>query len=356
MTEPLHPPPPHVLRAIGRALLPLAAIAFLLDGALGLTLGPLATQATHSPLSSPENLRAIATRLNAVQAELAAAPAAGPPLAVVLGLSTAREGIEPGRFELASGQRYRLLNLAASGGSYGELADYCAPLLASGLRPALIIVGLHPSWLAGRVAPPAGTPSPGALDRATARERLRRLQAWLVQRSWILANRVVIHERLGAAMSTLRRRIGALLRVAALDAPPWAADPWTVERQYADTRADDDFRALQLEQWAAMGWFDPARLHAATPDGRQLHALLHRLRAMSPRLVVVLMPEAQAFRTRVPASGAQAIGAIAASVDPGIVVLDLRDRLPETAFRDQAHLNADGSGQVSELLARKLAP
>lgn len=346
------------LAIIVRAMLPLGALLLALDLGLGALVGPVQARQGYSALSSTDGIREISGRVAAVQAQLAAERPAGPPLAVLLGLSTAREGVDPARFQHASASHYRLLNLAASGGSFSEIGDYCRPLVESGLRPAIVIVGVHPSWLAGRVPPVSQAwPSlPANADPGALLEHGRKVGAWLVERSWILGNRSAINDRLRQHMFMLRGQVGDRFHVALDRHGSSAADPWTVASSYTDARAAPAFLATQLQQWQALGWFDPARLHEQADDAPMLREVLRSLRAISPRVVVVLMPEAEQFRLRVPPGGAQAVAAIAASVDSGMTVLDLRASMPASAFRDQAHLNADGRRLFSELLARELFP
>lgn len=343
---------------MARALLPVAALMLALDLGLGAMMGPVQARQGYSALSSTDGIREIARRVAAIQAQLAAERPPGAPLAVLLGLSTAREGVDPARFEHASAGHYRLLNLAASGGSFSEIGDYCEPLVESGLRPAIVVVGVHPSWLAGRAATAvqAWPALPARADGAALLEHGRAVRAWLVQRSWILRNRSAINERLRQSMFMLRGRVGDLFGVALDGRGQVTADPWTVTSSYRDAYAPPAFLTTQLQQWQALGWFDPARLNQQADDAPVLRKVLRSLRAISPRVVVVLMPEAEQFRSRVPPGGAQAVAAIAASVDPDMTVLDLRTSMPASAFRDQAHLNATGRRLFSDTLARALLP
>lgn len=343
-----------VVRVAGLVALCAVALDLLLSLSLGLSPHALGRE----EMVDPDGLQLLAARVEAVSRQRQGGAAAVSKLAVAVGLSTGREDIAPKLFEAQTEGRYRMLNLAASGGSVGEMRAYTEPLLASRLRPDLLVVAVHPSWLAGRqlrapLSPmpewgAAGLTWPAVCDHAWA------WRQWLAQHSWLLVNRAAMHAKMRRGMLSLRLRLGAWLAMPLRDLVPEApGDPWEVRSLYTDAHAAPDFLATQLREWTAAGWFDAERL-GESDEARGLREWLPALQALSPRVVMVLMPEADAFRTRVPEQGAQSLRGLAADAQPPIPVLDLRASMPASAFRDQAHLNADGRRQFTVLLAERL--
>lgn len=347
------------LRNIVGVLVSVIAVMIALNLALSLVFGPAPAVLGRAELVDPDAVGLIAARIAAVKAQLGDETATERRLAVVLGLSTAREDIDPALFQLATDDQYRLLNLAGSGGSFSELSAYCKPLIDSRLLPSMVILGVHPSWLAGRKlrAPSKASlpPAPGEVSWASSQDYGRRLQLWAVQRIWILANRVAIHAELRRAMYWLRNRIGGLVDPQLREVVPGAnVDPWAVKHNYGDTQASPEFLATQLREFTASGWFDASSFDVPSDEAQVLYELLQSLKVLSPKVVLVLMPESVAFRSRVPAKAVDAVTRIAQGVDKNIAILDLRDRMSDQAFWDQAHLNSAGRQQFSALLGQLL--
>lgn len=345
---------------IAGGLVPVIMVLIALNLGLSLVFGPTPTLLARAELVDPDAVRLIAARIAAVETPLGDETASERRLAVVLGLSTARDGIDPALFQRASGDRYRLLNLAGSGGSFSELSAYSKPLSDSRLLPGVVILGVHPSWLAGRklsTSIKATLPSaPGEVTWAASYDYGRQLQAWAVQRIWILANRVAVHAELRRAMYWLRNRIFDLVNPRLGKTVPGAqVAPWTVKHQYnGDTQASPEFLAVQLREFTASGWFETSSFDLPSYEAQVLYELLQSLKVLSPKVLLVLMPESVAFRSRVPANAVDTVTRIAQGVDKSIAILDLRDSLSEPAFWDLAHLNSVGRQQFSALLGRQL--
>lgn len=349
----------HPLGRIARVACLVAMCLVVLDVLLSLTFGLSPRLLGRDELVDPDNLQTITARVAAVERQLASERPGQPKLAVVVGLSTAREGLDARRFRSDTGDRYRMLNLAASGGSISEMRSYTEPLLSGGLRPDLVLVAVHPSWLAGRNlrAPLQSAPrlGPSGLSWPALHTYGLDWRVWLPQHSWILSNRSAIHAELRKRMLSARARIGTEIGMPLSALVPGAHnDPWVVRSYYGDDHADPAFLTTQLRQWEAIGWFDESRLGGDAEEAQVIRELLQALQAISKRVVLVLMPEATAFQSRVPERGANTMRQLAASAQPAIQVLDLRRSLPPSAFRDQVHLNRVGRLQFTALIAERL--
>lgn len=326
---------------------------FLTDQLLRFFLGAQSGPLKQAAFVDMDVLRDHAARIVAVERQLRAEGTGARPLAVVVGLSTAREGIDGRLFGEATADRFRVLNLASSGGSFGEMQAYTEPFLAASLRPDLVLVTAHASWLAGRVSRASLKPAlmPAEFTVPRLREHARVWGKWLEQYSWLLVNRTAVQAELRHAQLAARGHIESWLG-RPLDV---RNDPWAGRERYADQHASADFLAMQLMEWGASGWFDSARMGTDAAEAGILRVLLSKLQMKSSNVVLVLMPEADAFRDRVPERGVQTLNALARQAHPPIPILDLRDTMPAYAFRDQAHLNFEGRRLFTELLAKCLA-
>lgn len=263
---------------------------------------------------------------------------------LVTGLSTAREGIDNSLLGDALG--LQVLNFGSSGGSFQELDYYTLCLTRTELRPSFIVLGVHASWLAGRM-PPSSMPAHGLVPSST--------RASLRKRFFLLNQFRRIHNSLQnlllAGRDHLDMRLGFGLGVRQFHSP---LDPFETTHLYGQGRANTSFLFQQLEAFKSIGWFNSDR-YVASESESEANAFLRvlvRARRISPRVVVVLMPESEAFRNRIPPGAVPTL--LKSMKGCAVDVLDARELLPESAFYDLVHANQIGRNQLSWWLANNL--
>lgn len=347
----------HRLRHIVVALMPIVLVLSLLNVGLMVIWGPAPATLSHSESIDPDTLQSIAARVASVERQWKDAGPTHPRLAVVLGLSTAREGIDPIQIHQATQGGLHLLNVAASGGSFREMRTYSEALLSSGLQPDSVIMAVHPCWLAGRQLRPSPVSPPFLRDDgedASTQTRFQQLKRWAAQQVWVLDNRPAIHSELRQFMLGWRARLHHWMGISLSEQVPGGDDPWSVRIAYQDQQAPPEFLQAQLREWASAGWFDPERFGVQTAEAQVLRSLVGDMRGKTRNLVVVLMPESEAFRSRVPSRAAESLIDIVQAVDKNIAVLDLRASLSAAMFRDQAHLNAQGRRALTQEIGARV--
>ncbi|MBI4819953.1 MAG: hypothetical protein HY791_27005 [Deltaproteobacteria bacterium] len=273
----------------------------------------------------------------------------GAPLGVVMGLSTAREGISSKILEEAELEaKMRWVNLGASGGSYTELLEYARPLLASSLEPEVIVLGIHAAWLA-REAVPTFEPSvgPGAAPRTP------------TSLSFVMANRNSL--RLGLDLLSHRLRFswrtGLGSPISALYPP--REQPFTDRILYSGSAPSSHIETQRVE-WAKRGWFDAARYEEG-PETRALLRLVRSLGSKTPRLVIVGLPEKSEFRERVPPSARGLLASVVALARMELGAegrrgewVDLTTSIGDEFFYDLAHVSASGRDALTLRLIESL--
>lgn len=263
------------------------------------------------------------------------------PLGLVLGLSTAYRGIDPDALGETDGLRWS--NQSSMGGSFTEFRYYLEPLLVSGLRPRVVVIGGHAVWLAdrGRAAASRGEPreSPSTVPLPwfwVARNRVRLAIDLVVERS-----RLDLERALGVDMAALFPGGGE---------SPWGARFALLE--HSPKRRMAVLRAL----WESFGWFDEGSYHPGSPEVGRLRSLIEALQARGAKVVFVLMPEPPIRRNKPPERARELLLETLASID-GVTVLDHRDVVSDAElFYDGMHLNRDGRAIYSGILAHDLAP
>lgn len=309
----------------------------------------LTRQAQHVDLVQ---LSRIQQRLNKIAAQRRSTDQQSPKLAVVVGLSTAREGIDAVAYEKSLDARVRLLNLAASGGSMSELRAYTKPLLTSGLKPSIVYVMVHPSWLAGRTSSQDNPLKNVPVNNLSSIAKIQHYRAWFFDHIWLIRNRAHVQTKINETLLQARLFISGLFSANEnLAAQQNARDPWAVQRNYAKDYAVSEFLSTQLSHWRTMNWFEAGNLLETSHEALQLRTVLQELLVVSDHVILVLMPEASGFRSLVPAAGEQSLLSIAHQADSRIKTWNFRQLLSDEKFYDLAHPNRFGRDLMTEKVA-----
>lgn len=258
-------------------------------------------------------------------------------LAIVAGLSSVREGIDPAQLERVDPGTRRWLVLAMGGGMFRQIEHLLRPVIAYDVRPAAIVLGIHPEWL-------AELSHEYLVDLAAAWGA----EGGASKHLWAIRNRNGMSLLGRAAMTRLRERV--LPRLGVEPAAMYGrVDPWTsLVAEHAE-QSSEGHRRLQLENWDKAGWFSVERYRVDSPEGRALDELLATL-SQRTRVLVVLMPASAAWRERTPARAREVLMEVVARSVPPQDVLDLEDALdtvPDAMF-DHSHANARGRALLTE--------
>ena len=271
-------------------------------------------------------------------------PDAPPVAGIVLGLSTAREGIDPMALRKRVHSVDLIANFASSGGSFQELLYYSEPIFRSSTKPVFALVGIHPAWLAGR------RPAPPPSWHFVQQDKLE-IGREIWQSIWILENRLRIRNATLNMLLEFRYELQGFLGaqpVPAVSLPIIDLD--AVEHLYSGSKAPESFIATQTRAFEQMGWFSAEAYNQPDAEVAALRDLLVRLHGITANTIVVIMPESSSFRSRVPKEAQEIVGRCVAEV-PGTRILDLRNALEEDAFYDLVHPNAEGRSTIIERIS-----
>lgn len=332
-------------------------VATLVAASLVLTVvvGPAPLPLRRAEVLDPGEYRRVGEQLATVERERDTIPPdRRSPLAVVIGLSTAREDIDALALGSALCGGMQVLNLGGSGGSFRELAFYLRTLRRSRLRSSLTILAIHPVWLAGRVLgalpPDTGVPIATIAGYSVPQVVTRFVYRW----GWLYANRRGMHALLLNSLGDFRDALGERLDLSLGDLfPDVDPAPWAARVSYQGQRGDPRFLRQQLDAWERYGWFDPSVFSSRGEEGDALRMLLREASAIGGKVVVVMLPEHSLARRRIPGIAAYTFREILAG-ESASQPIDLRDSLSDRLFYDYAHVNAAGRTVVSREIARAL--
>jgi hypothetical protein len=333
-------------KGIGITFLCLAAALVVVDRVGAAVLGPRPRALVPALFVDWERYDTFAGRVASVKRQGTEAPAGFPKRwGIVLGHSSAEQDIDP--VVLREHTTLSWLVLAGSGGSTGieNLDFHCALFETSGLKPEVVVLALHPFMFA---VPPPEVPPKHDLRKALRARSSRRVLEALRAQSWLGGTQLLFGE---AARSRARDVRNAVAHAAAW---PWwatyraAPRPWESNFVNATGQMEAPRLKERIDRSGELGRFDPARY----PDGpvRAAHTLRQRIERMGATVIVLAMPEHSAFRRRMPDRAFERLQEGAR----GIPVEDLRAQMPDDAFWDPYHLNAEGKRTFSAQLGQKL--
>jgi hypothetical protein len=304
-------------------------------------------------------------------------------LGVVLGASAVGMGIEPKLLESSGDPRIpaRWLSLYASGANVEDLRGLADILLGSGLRPRLLLLGIHPGLLARSdhylsddtvidPSPFLGAVAGGRLRDA--KDELMLLMAAPLNAAF--PNRTRIGHGSRVFVIEAKRRMFARLGMGAESLYAPDRDPWTVRLLVDDPEeapgkveegsTSGSVRELNegvLRQGLRgavrdKGWLDRASYSTEGQNARSLVAIVRQARERGIEIVIVLLPEASPMRAGMPAEAMECLRAVLrgafGSASPPVV--DLRDSIADDQFHDTVHPRREGRLAATRSLIKAL--
>ena len=290
-------------------------------------------------------------------------------LGVVLGASAVGMAIEPKLLESSGdpGIPARWLSLYANGANLDDLRGLTDLLLGSGLRPRLLLMGIHPSLLARSdhylSDEAVFDPSPSLKAVASGRLRDAKDEFMMLMGAPLNAafpNRTRIGHSSRVFVIAAKRRMFARLGMGAESLYVPDPDPWTVRLLFADPEEapgkleEESKRASvrELNEGVLLqglhgavrdkGWYDGANYSTEGQNARALVDIVRQARGRGIEPVIVLLPESSPMRASIPAEAMGTLRAVLrGAFGPGSPpVVNLRDSIPDAQFHDNVHPGA----------------
>ncbi len=307
-------------------------------------------------------------------------------LGVVLGASAVGMAVEPRRLESSGDPRIpgRWLSLYANGANLGDLRGLAELLLGSGLRPRLLLLGIHPGLLARSddyLSDDEGF-DPGPTLQALRSGRVRDARdEFLLMMAGPLNAAFPQRTRIGHTSRVLviaaKRRMFARLGLGAESIYAPDPDPWTVRLLFADQDEAEEAGAAEPRGTKAAsvrelnegvrvqglrgavrdkGWGDPANYSVDGYNARSLVAMIRMARGRGIETAIVLLPEAGAMRASIPAEAMQCLDAVLRDAfgDGAPPVIDLRAAIRDDEFHDTIHPKRAGRRDATAALVAAL--
>ncbi|MCE9553476.1 MAG: hypothetical protein K8T91_08890 [Planctomycetes bacterium] len=270
------------------------------------------------------------------------------PFFVFVGMSTAREGIDPVLLQTTWGVDMKPFGICGNGGSMTDMAAISAGFFQSGLKPTLAILCVHPAFLVGRPleAPPESLNPTSSLRHHQWHEAIRIVSWW----NWFSSNRVHFQYLAEGFYYRIRVICGAI--------PPTNKSPWEpLQRFDYPKHQDADRLNAQLSAFEGYGWFNRREysIHQQA-QAKVLIDTIARFQALGSRVVVVFMPERSEVQKRIPSEAKQYLVDLLkqhfAQAPP--LILDFAAAVPDDGFSDYTHMNDLGRSEFTVLLAEAL--
>lgn len=256
-------------------------------------------------------------------------------LVVILGLSSASEGITLGDLSRILGERHRFLGLCGAGRNMEEVKRYAQPLLQTDLKPDLVVFAIGPFHLIDGYVPDNWT-------------RLEILGLWLT-----LHRRDIRH----AVDLTLSDARSELFRYFEVQVSKEIPDPWReLIRIGLPESVSGKSLGVKIRQYGERGYYDAQTYQRSGRQAEILVDLISRFRQRQSKILIVLMPEHSELRRRIPPEGLALLhdALEKAFGEEAPTLVDLRDALDDSEFTDISHVNNKGRPQLNRLLAEAI--
>lgn len=280
------------------------------------------------------------------------------PFGIILGQSTTLRGIDPDALEHDVTPHERWLLLNGFGSSFVKLHYYAKALIASKLKPDIIVLGLHPTMLAGQNpnVSPDSNESEQVNDNPTDDDW--HPKRWVMQLIWVRTQRKNISQYTNMFLYEQRLALHGWLGSGAVGLFKPAADPWnTPPRDPLPEHLPAKFLRLQDRSWRGFGWYEPGSYTTTNQHAKAFRDLITGLESLGPRqIIIVNMPISSGLRSRLPNQAQTVFNKLIDEVSIGrpIRVIDMRDTMDDKYFADYAHLNPAGREVFSRLLAERI--
>lgn len=252
---------------------------------------------------------------------------------LLIGASTIQRGPLPQRMRESLGFPWLLLGVGGGTRGFAKLLRSVERQGVSRLEPGVIVLGIHPIWICEpprRAVPP---PEPGPL--------------------WALRERKKISNRIYGSLQDLREQlIGSVGHDYAVYRPalhPWEPSPESPR----DQPLPDAQISRHRERSEAAGRFAAANYPADSPMLHNMVRVVKELVRVQPKLLVALMPEREAYRSRVPKVAKRLVlDTLERELgESGAGVVDLSGAIEDELFWDNYHLTMVGRRVLSDRLS-----
>ena len=289
-----------------------------------------------------------------------------PGLGVLIGASSTRYGFDPAILEAGSASPMRWINLSVEGSNASDVYRLARMILPSGIRPDVIVMGLHQEMLPRSVNFLEDETSLqlddlkldlSQGDLLTGFEDLGHLAVAAINRAFPGRRYVTYLYREIAIEAKVKnfRRIGiGVTGLFTPDPTPWKP-PHLRRARWATTANLGEIPAPLAVTMKEKGWLLGDHYQIEDPNPQAVLHLIDDCDREDVRLVIVLTPQLTLIRDLLPRQSLDCLNRLlGGSEGRRPEVLDLRTAIPETHFRDVLHVDDRGRDEASRLLAAYL--
>ena len=266
------------------------------------------------------------------------------PFVIVLGLSSASEGISLAALDEQLGDQARFLGLSGAGRNMQDIARYAHPLLKTNARPAIAVFAINLFHLMDPPPP----------DEAVFQNLQRVRTIAEVLGGWLIVRRRDMKYAVDFGIDTVRGSAFEFFGVQ----PPADENPW---REFMRLGLPQTVNEAQwqnnVSRYGERGYYDATNYARSRTQIGIFHEVVAEFIERGTDVVVVLMPEHSRLRARLPdvltvtlvAPLAERFG------EQAPTIVDLRSAVPDSGFKDISHMNPAGRYHFGPLLSDAIA-
>lgn len=266
-------------------------------------------------------------------------------LVVILGLSSASEGIASEQLLNTSSKGYKILSLSGGGRNFKEISLFASPLIHSDLAPKLVIFAINPFHFID--------PDKKQLDFW---QTLRLTPADEILTGWLKKQRKEdLRHLLDMALLDIRGHLFLYFKNNSDDSK---LSPWKNSIPMAITPISSLGAWQQkLSQYGARGYYQLTNYTRSNQQVTELSRMVTAFRKKGATVIIVFMPEHSLLYQSVPK---KSIPTILDKIEfllkdqRKVEVVNCREVIPDKYFNDISHMNKKGKERFSEIFDQLL--
>ncbi len=278
-------------------------------------------------------------------------------LGAFVGISNLREDVDLKTVGDVAGGKWRFMGLGGAGFAMPDIAPHAQVLLASDLRPDVVVLGIGLHQLVDS-RPKPGAFNPGFVEYVRRRD-VRNVAIAIRDWAWFYSRRQDVAVSIESSVLDARDQLFRRFDVHLPESQASRNSPWRemIKADWPEHFSRNTLRE-QAEFFEGLGIFKAETYERSPKATSVLVKLMEDFRRRGATVVLLLMPLHSEMVRRIPAAAFETLSANlqrAFASDP-LPVIDMRTAIGDEGFVDLPHLNRKGSAKFSQIMAERLRP
>ncbi len=269
-------------------------------------------------------------------------------LNLVLGQSTAFNDLDCQELERQCGVPTRWFTIGGAGNSFFKMENAVQPVFYGELHPHVCLLVIDPTDLIGY---PMYIKVPGKTTPVEADAFNWRSESSV----WMFSNKDYANRIIQSAYDKARERIMGKIGLPLEVVYEPDRDPTRTPFPYSG-KARPETMALAMENFARLRYFRPESYRSDSFQALAFLKLVAECRHIGAKVVVMIAPESEAVRSRMPPAAMLCLKQVLDKAKQGgdLAVFNMQDAAPETSMYDFMHVHQEDRKNFTDVFIRRM--